>query len=73
MVADITRDAVLVMAPRGNLDLDALSAQAEAADDQMKDQLQSCDDRYFTAGEPIGDRLFDWIKANRATIHIGTA
>src|SRR5215208_5386637 len=45
--ADITRDAVLAIAPTGDLDPGALAAVAESADDKLRAQLQSCDDRYF--------------------------
>jgi hypothetical protein len=32
--------------------------------------LSECDDRYFANDEPIADRLFDWIKRNRAQIKL---
>jgi hypothetical protein len=32
--------------------------------------LSECDDRYYSNDEPIADRLFDWIKGNRAQIKL---
>jgi hypothetical protein len=32
--------------------------------------LSECDDRYYSNDEPIADRLFDWIKRNRAQIKL---
>ena len=35
--------------------------------------LSVCDARYFANDEPIADRLFAWIKSNRAKISVGGA
>jgi hypothetical protein len=32
--------------------------------------LGECDERYYSNDEPIADRLFDWIKRNRAQIKL---
>ena len=53
--ADITRDAVL----------------ASAAGGDPEKVFSICDDRYFRNDEPIADRLFEWIKANRSEIRVG--
>jgi hypothetical protein len=47
----------------------AISADAIAArDDEAK--LADCDERYYANNEPIADRLFHWIGANRARIRL---
>ena len=46
-------------------------AAALAGSDEMEQALGTCDQRYFASGEPIADRLFDWIKANRTRISVG--
>jgi hypothetical protein len=47
-----------------------ITAQA-VANKEDADRLSECDDRYYSNDEPIADRLFDWIKRNRAQIRIG--
>jgi hypothetical protein len=47
-----------------------ISAQAVANRENEKVPAE-CDERYFSNDEPIADRLFDWIKRNRAQIRIG--
>jgi len=71
--ADITRDAiaVIVRQSKGDLSADALSHASAEADGATVDALGECDGRYFSNDEPIADRLFQWIKANKATIRIG--
>ena len=53
--ADITRDAV----------------RASTAGADPEKVFAACDDRYFRNDEPIADRLFEWIKANRSEIRVG--
>jgi putative ribosome biogenesis GTPase RsgA len=46
---------------------------AEFATDHYDDLAQAlgrCDDRYYAGDEPIAQRLFEWIKLNRAKIRI---
>ena len=45
---------------------------ARATDDPaIQASLGQCDTRYYEAGEPIADRLFDWIRSNQEKIRIG--
>ena len=69
--ADMTRDAVTAIAPDGTRDSETLSDRAASPSDKVATALATCDDRYFSNDEPIADRLFDWIKANRSDIRVG--
>lgn len=46
-----------------------ISAQAVANREDEK-VLGECDERYYANHEPIADRLFDWIRRNRAQIQL---
>jgi hypothetical protein len=46
-----------------------ISAKALAHREDGK-VLGECDERYYANDEPIADRLFDWIKRNRALIKL---
>jgi len=39
--------------------------------DDFAEVLGKCDERYYGNDEPIAERLFQWIKLNRAKIRIG--
>jgi len=70
--ADITRDAIAA------LRVDALTAEAVAAaafsdDESINEALAACDTRYFANDEPIADRLFRWIAANKDRVRVGGA
>lgn len=69
--ADIARDAIAALGAEGTAD--AASVADAVAADTIADILGACDRRYFATGEPIADRLFAWIKANKAHIHVGAA
>ncbi len=69
--ASITRDAIDALELTGSLDPARLAEAAES--DRARDRLSQCDDRYYGNDEPIADRLFEWIKANRGSIRIGAA
>lgn len=68
--ADITRDAIAA------LRVEALTAEAVAAaalneDESIQQALADCDGRYFANDEPIADRLFRWIAANKDRVRVG--
>jgi hypothetical protein len=46
-----------------------ISAKAVASRED-ESALSECDERYYANDEPIADRLFDWIKRNRAQIKL---
>ena len=68
--ADMTRDAINAIAPDGNRDPSTLSDRSANAADALSKKLSACDDRYYANDEPIADRLFEWIKANRSEIRL---
>jgi hypothetical protein len=70
--ADITRDAVSALRVK-TLTADAVSAAAYSEDESIREALAACDGRYFANDEPIADRLFRWIAANKDRIQIGRA
>ena len=39
----------------------------------MLEALGACDERYYGTDEAIADRLFAWIKENRALVRVGAA
>jgi hypothetical protein len=69
--ADITRDAIAA------LRLDVVTADTVAAaldgDESVQQALDDCDARYFASGEPIADRLFQWIAVNKDRVRVGGA
>jgi hypothetical protein len=70
--ADITRDAVAALRVE-RLTAAAVTAAARHDDQTIQQALGECDERYFASGEPIADRLFRWIAANRDRIQVGGA
>ena len=68
--ADITRDAIAALGTDGDLSPDAVSEAAQD-DDEVGTRLGECDNRYFSNDEPIADRLFAWIEANKGKIRVG--
>ena len=67
---DITRDAIAA------LRVDVVTAETVAAavggdDESIQQGLAACDDRYFANDEPIADRLFRWISANKDRVRVG--
>jgi hypothetical protein len=70
--ADMTRDAIAAL----RVDASAAEAVANAAlraDDSLVEALGACDERYFAYEEPIADRLFRWIAANKDRVRVGGA
>ena len=64
--ADITREAVAALGIEGDLTPEALQEVVTSDDEQLEVKLNACDDRYYANTESIEDRLFEWIKKNRA-------
>lgn len=70
--ADITRDAIAALGTDGDLSPHAVNEAAQG-DGQVETRLGECDNRYYSNDEPIADRLFAWIKANKEKIRVGDA
>ena len=71
--ADITRDAVAALRLPGPPTAAAAEKAVMADDPAVTEALGACDTRYYSAGEPIADRLFAWIEANRHAIRLSPA
>jgi hypothetical protein len=69
--ARITRDAIAALHLEGDITPEKAEAAVLADDPAVEEALESCDHRYFANDEPIADRLFEWIKANRDAIRLG--
>ena len=70
--ADITRDAVAALRVE-RLTAEAVATAALSEDESINQALAACDDRYFANDEPIADRLFRWIAANKDRVRVGGA
>ena len=68
--ADITQQAIAALGIEGKLTREAMEAVILREDDAVRQRLGECDERYFANDEPIADKLFDWIKRNRAQIRL---
>jgi hypothetical protein len=68
--ADIARRAVEALKIKGAVTAESVEAAHAAAGDDLSDVLGSLDDEYYSSDEPIADRLFAFVKANRAAIKL---
>lgn len=68
--ADIARRAVEALAIKGAVTAESVKAAHSAGGDDLMDALSSLDDEYYACDEPIADRLFAFVKANRAAIRL---
>jgi hypothetical protein len=70
-IAQITRDALATLELEDDFTPDDVAAAAEDAYESVSEVLEECDNRYFDDGEPIADKLFEWIRKNRKSIRVG--
>jgi hypothetical protein len=70
--ADITRDALSALRVE-RFTAEAVAAVVLSEDESIQKALAACDDRYFANDEPIADRLFRWIAANKDRVQVGGA
>ena len=66
--ADIARRAVAALGLEGTKSPDDVEAAVVAGGDPLFDVLDALDKEYFSCKEPIADRLFAFVKANRSKI-----
>ena len=71
VIAQTTREAIAALELQDDFTPEDVEAAAEDADESVREVLEECDNRYFDDGEPIADRLFDWIRKNRKSIRVG--
>ena len=70
--ADIAQKAVDRLGIAGPPSADAVSAALERAGPDLVEVLGGeCDGPFYEAGEPIADKLFDYIGAHRGRIRLG--
>jgi hypothetical protein len=67
--ANITQKAVEALG-LSDLKSDAIEAVICTPDEKRAAKLNRCDDSYYKSTEPIAERLFAFIKANRASISL---
>jgi Domain of unknown function (DUF4375) len=65
--ANVTRRAIKALGI-SDLTSDAIEAVISTPDEGRRSKLNRCDDSYYKSAEPIADRLFAFIKANKASI-----
>ena len=70
--ADITRDAIAALRVNA-MTAETVAAAAFGDDESIQQGLAACDDAYFANDEPIADRLFRWIEANKDRVRVGGA
>ncbi len=70
--AGITRDAIAALRV-DTLTAESVAAAALSEDESIQQSLAACDDRYYANDEPIADRLFRWIAANKDRVRVGDA
>lgn len=69
--AEITHDAISALALKGELTPERMVEVVHPDNEAVLEALSPCDDRYFSNDEAIADRLFEWIRQNRAAIRVG--
>jgi hypothetical protein len=69
--AAITRDTLAALDLKGELTPERMVEAVHPDNEAVLQALGACDDRYFSNDEPIADRLFEWIRQNRAAIRVG--
>jgi hypothetical protein len=55
---------------KGELTPETVETGLAAGGDALSELLNSLDDEYYACDEPIAERLFAFVKANKATIHL---
>jgi len=68
--ADIARRAVEALKIKGAVTAESVESAHSTCGDDLADVLGSLDDEYYSCDEPIADRLFAFVKANRAAIRL---
>lgn len=63
--AGLTQSAIDAL---GTIELDATSLSDAVERDEVNRALDACDQRYYSGGEDIGAKLFEFISANRNAI-----
>ena len=68
--ADIAKRALEALGVKGALTSASVEAALDAGGDDLSGRLGDLDDEYYKCDEPIADRLFAFVKANRAKVQL---
>jgi hypothetical protein len=68
--ASITQKAIKALGVEGDLTTEAIDAAMATDNGQRTAKFHQCDYSYYKSGEPIAERLFTFIKANKANIRL---
>ena len=71
-IADIAERALRAIGARPEWTCDEFEAASVDPDESIAAELNACDDAYYATEDAIAARLFEYIKANRSDIHLGT-
>ena len=69
--AALTRRAIAALGIPDGVTGEKAEAVVLAEDEAVRDALQACDTGYYENDEPIADRLFAWIRSNKASVRVG--
>ena len=69
--AAIAQEAVRMLGIRGEVTTEAVERALQAAGDDFSEALgTACDNSFYDGAEPIADHLFDYLKANAASLRL---
>ena len=68
--ADIARRAVAALGVRGVITQEAIEEALDSGGEELVDVLGELNSEYYACQEPIADRLFAFVSANRARISL---
>lgn len=71
--ADLTRRAIEALGIPDGVTGEKAEAVVVAEDAAVREALEACDTGYYDNDEPIADRLFEWIRSNKASVRVGGA
>lgn len=71
--ADLTQRAIKALNIRDGVTGEKAEAVMVADDEAVREALDACDAGYYDNDEPIADRLFAWIRNNKASVRVGGA
>ncbi len=71
--AALTQRAIEALDIRDGVTGEKAEAVVVADDEAVREALEACDAGYYDNDEPIANRLFAWIRSNKALVRVGAA
>ena len=69
--AGLARDALRLAGVEGTVTIERLAQGVDAAGDGLVERLvEACDNPFYDGTEPIAERLFEYLRANRTAIRL---